>query len=366
MKVPFLDLGRAYEVVAEQADPALAEIARSGQYILGKNVTELERSVAEYLGTAHAIAVGSGTDALHLALAGLQVGPGDEVITTPFTFAATVEAIEYVGAQPVLVDIDANTWNIDVAKLEAAITDRTRAVIPVHLLGRPADMTAVMDVAARHDLLVVEDCAQSFGSAIGDRRAGSFGHANAFSFYPTKTLGGLGDGGMISTDDPEVDRRIRELRNHGIGQGGEHTMLGFNSRLDELQAAVILLKLANIDDMNKRRREIAARYTAALADTPATTPVAETDGAYHVHGYYTILVDDRDSFRAQLAEKGVASAIYYPKPLHQHEYFANTCRTESLEVAERTAPRCVSLPIFPEMSDEEIDYVASTSADLLS
>ena len=366
MKVPFLDLGRAYERVAEQADPALAEIARSGQYILGKNVSALEAAVAEYLGAEHGIAVGSGTDALHLALAGLQVGPGDEVITTPFTFAATIEAIEYVGAQPVLVDIDEEDYNIDVAKLEAAVTDRTRAVIPVHLFGRPADMNAIMDIAERHKLLVVEDCAQSFGASIGDRRAGSFGHANAFSFYPTKTLGGLGDGGMISTNDPDTDRRIRELRNHGIGPGGEHTMLGFNSRLDELQAAVILFKLAHIDAMNDRRREIAARYTAALADTSATTPAEESGGARHVHGYYTILVDDRDAFRTQLGEKGVASAIYYPKPLHKHEYFANTCRTESLDVAERVAPRCVSLPIFPEMTDEEIDYVASTSAALLS
>ncbi len=366
MKVSFLDLGRAYAAVAEKADQALGEIARSGQYILGKNVAELESAVADYLGIEHAVAVGSGTEALHLALAGLQVGPDDEVITTPFTFAATVEAIEYVGARPVLVDIDAQTYNIDIARLEAAITERTRAVIPVHLFGRPAEMPAIMAIAERRDLLVIEDCAQSFGAAIGKRRAGSFGHANAFSFYPTKTLGGLGDGGMISTNDADTDRRLRELRNHGIGPGGEHGRLGFNSRLDELQAAVIRLKLARIDAMNDRRRDIAARYTAALADTAATPPTADSAGTRHVHGYYTILVDDRDAFRAQLAARGVASAIYYPKPLHRHEYFSNTAGAGSLEVSERISSRCVSLPIFPEMTDEEIDYVASTSAALLS
>ena len=365
MKVPFLDLGRAYEAHADEFDAVIREVAKSGAYVLGQNVTALEQSFAGHVGAAHAIGVNSGTDALHLALAGLGIGPGDEVITTPFTFAATVEAIEYVGAQAVLVDIDEATWNIDSAQVVAAITDRTRGILPVHMFGLPADMVSIMDIAAEHGLLVVEDCAQSFGATLAGKAAGSFGHAGAYSFYPTKTMGGIGDGGIISTDDPEADRRIRELRNHGIGPGAEHVRLGFNSRLDEIQAAVLRIKLEHIRAMNERRREIAAHYNASLAAAGAITPT-EPDGAYHVYGYYTILVEDRDTLRTRLSDAGVATALYYPKPLHRHEHFARTCRFGKLDVAERVVRRCVSLPIFPEMTDEEVAYVADTTAALLS
>lgn len=365
MKVPFLDLGRAYSAHADAYDAAIREVARSGAYVLGKNVAALEQAFAAHVGAGHAIAVNSGTDALHLALAGLGIGPGDEVITTPFTFAATVEAIEYVGAKAVLVDIDEATWNIDPGAISAAITERTRALLPVHMFGLPADMIAVMDIANRHDLFVVEDCAQSFGATLAGKPAGSFGHAGAYSFYPTKTMGGLGDGGIISTDDAVVDARIREFRNHGIGAGGEHVRLGFNSRLDEIQAAILRIKLEHIDRMNDRRREIAGHYNRVLSAAGVITPV-EPEGARHVFGYYTILVDDRDALRTRLGDAGIATALYYPKPLHRHEYFAASCRFGDLRVAERVVRRCVSLPIFPEMTDEEVGYVAATTAALVS
>jgi dTDP-4-amino-4,6-dideoxygalactose transaminase len=302
---------------------------------------------------------------LHLALAGLRVGPGDEVITTTFTFAATVEAIEYVGAQPVLVDIDANDYNIDANLLEDAITPKTRVIMPVHMFGLPADMRRIMEVAERHGVLVIEDCAQSFGAAIDGQATGSFGHAGAFSFYPTKCMGCLGDGGLISTNDPAMSRRFRELRNHGIGDKGEHVTLGFNSRLDELQAAVLQIKLARINEMNERRRQIAAHYDSVLSDAGAKTP-RPSDGVHHVYGYYTILVDDRDTLRAQLRDAEIATALYYSKPLHKHVHFSTTCRFGPLNIAEQVAQKCISLPIFPEMTDDEVDYVASTTAALLA
>lgn len=364
MNVPFLNLRRAYEELAGEYDACMLEVARSGAYVLGENVSALENAVAEFLGVSHAVALGSGTDALHLALAGLGIGPGDEIITSPFTFAATVEAIEYVGAQPVLVDIDADSYNIDTTLIGDAITERTRAIIPVHIFGLPADMQAIMDIAARYDLAVVEDCAQSFGAAIDRRRVGSIGNAGAISFYPTKCMGCLGDGGMVSTNDADVDRRLRELRNHGIGDGGEHVRLGFNSRLDELQAAILRIKLRRIDASNDRRRKIAYHYNDVLSAAGAKTPTAP-DGARHVYGYYTIIVEDRDELRSRLGEAGVATALYYRKPLHQHAHFSTTCRFGKLDVAQWAATGCLSLPLFPEMTDDEVDFVAMTAAAAL-
>ena len=364
MKVPFLDLGRAYEAFAEEFDASMLTVARSGAYVLGPNVAALEEATAAYLGVDHAVAVASGTDALHLALAGVGIGPGDEVITSPFTFAATVEAIEYVGAQPVLVDIDPDSYNIDPQLIEAAVTPKTRALLPVHMFGLPADMQPIMELADEHGLAVIEDCAQSFGAADNGRQVGSIGSAGAHSFYPTKTMGCLGDGGLISTPDPDVDRRLRELRNHGIGPGGEHVRLGFNSRLDELQAALLRTKLQHIDDNNDRRRQIARHYNEVLSAAGAKTPT-EPEGMRHVYGYYTIIVDDRDALRPRLGDAGVATALYYPKPLHKHEHFIGTCRFGDMPVAEKVAGGCLSLPVFPEMTDAEVEYVATTTAALL-
>lgn len=365
MKVPFLSLDRAYAAHAEAFDECLHEVARSGKYVLADNVAALEQAVAEYLGVDHAVAVNSGTDALHLALAAADIGPGDEVITSPFTFAATAEAVEYVGAKAVLTDIDASSCNIDPQHIESAITPATRAVLPVHMFGLPATMQSIMDLAKEHELVVIEDCAQSFGATAAGRRVGAIGDAGAHSFYPTKTMGCLGDGGMISTRDQGIADRLRELRNHGIGPGGEHVRLGFNSRLDELQAAILLVKLKHIDASNERRRQIAAHYNEVLSAAGAKTPT-ETDAGRHVYGYYTIIVSDRDSLRARLQENGVATAIYYPKPLHLHEHFSRTCRFGKLKTAETVAAGCLSLPIFPEMTDAEVEYVATTTAAALS
>lgn len=363
--VPFADLQRAYEALRPEIDDRIREVTSSGNYILGEYVAAFEQAAAEYLGVKHTIAVASGTDALHLAIVAAGIGPGHEVITTPFTFAATVEAIEYTGARPVLVDIDPDTFNIDANLIEGAVTSQTRAILPVHLFGLPANMEQIMDLAERHGILVIEDCAQCFGAAIDGQATGSFGHAGAFSFYPTKTMGCLGDGGLISTNDPALNRRLGELRNHGISDQGEHVTLGFNSRLDELQAAVLQIKLTHIDETNERRRQIAAHYDSVLTDAVAKTP-RSSPGVHHVYAYYTILVDDRDTLRAQLRDAEIATALYYPKPLHKHVHFSTTCRFGPLNIAEQVAQQCVSLPIFPEMNDDEVDYVASTTAALLA
>lgn len=365
MKIPYFAPARSLEPIAAEVNARLLEVAHSGAYILGRNVAALEAQAAGYLGTPETVALNSGTDALHLALAALGIGPGDEVVTSPYTFAATVEAIEYVGATPVLVDVDAQTFNIDAGLIEAAITGSTRAILPVHMFGLPADMPAIMAIADEHGLRVVEDCAQSFGAAVGGRKVGAIGDCGAHSFYPTKTLGGIGDGGLVSVRDPDLARRMRMLRNHGIGDGGEHSCLGFNSRLDEIQAAVLIPKLARIDTSNDRRREIAARYNEALSATGAAVPGAP-GGTRHVYGYYTICIENRDEVRAKLGEAGIATAVYYAKPLHRHEHFSKTCRWTSLDVAEALGKRVISLPIFPEMTDEEVDYVASTTASLLA
>ena len=364
MNVPFIDLRRAAAPHAERFAADIAEIVHGGNYILGHRVRELEAALASYVGTRSAVACGSGTDALKLALAALEIGPGDEVITTPFTFAATVEAVEYVGATPVLVDIEPDTFNLDPGLVEAALTSATRAIIPVHLFGLPADMHRLVALAGQHDLLVIEDCAQSLGAELGGRPTGCFGDAAALSFYPTKTLGCFGDAGMVLTNRPDVESRLRQMRNHGLDEG-EHVMLGYNSRLDEVQAAILNIKLPLLDTTIRRRRVIAERYSEALASSSATLQPTPPD-ARHAWGYYTILVDERAKLREQLKAAGIASAVYYSKPLHRHRHFRNVCRWTDLSVAERTAERCLSLPIFPEMTNEEIDYVASTTARLLS
>ena len=356
--VPFLDLERAFTDLGEAAEKALIEVARSGNYILGPNVAALEEEMASYLGTQHAIAVGSGTDALHLAVAAAGLGPGDEVITTPFTFAATVEAIEYVGAQPVLVDIDPDTYNIDPEKIREALTEKTRGVIPVHLFGLPADMREIMAIASEHDIAVIEDAAQSLGAKLDDQQTGSVGTAGAFSFYPSKTLGCFGDGGMIATNDSAFFQRLRELRNHGFDANGEHVRLGYNSRLDEIHAAILRIKLMQLDDANRRRRDIASHYNDIFTANGAKVQHVP-DGYYHAYGYYTLCVENRDQVRARLREDGVATALYYGKPLSHHTHYAESCRYGSLAHAEDISERCLALPIFPEMDDSEVEYVAS-------
>ncbi len=363
--VPLADLRRAYEALKPEIDDRILDVTSSGNYILGENITAFEQAAAKHLGVKHTIAVASGTDALHLAIVAARIGQGHEVITTPFTFAATLEAIEYVGARPVLVDIDPDTFNIDANLIEDAITPQTRAILPVHLFGLPANMEQIMNIAERRGLLVIEDCAHSFGAHLNGTATGNFGLAGAFSFYPSKALSCFGDGGMVVTNDAKFNRRLLQLRNHGNDDAVEHVRLGFNSRLDEIHAAILRIKLPLLDDMNEKRRRIAKRYNATLAGTAAEIPQAGKD-AHRIYNYYTICVADRDRVRQRLQRAGISSAIYYAKPLHKHMHFSVSCIYEALPQAENIAGRCLSLPIFPEMTDAEVEHVATTTANLIA
>ena len=354
--IPMVDLKAQYESLRTELEPAILEAIAATQYILGPNVRAFEQEVARYLDVRHALSCASGTDALHLALEGAGIRGGDEVITTPFTFIATAEAIRYVGAVPVFVDIDPATFNIDPDAVEAAITPRTRAILPVHLFGQPADMEALTRLARDHDLMVIEDCAQSFGAAVPAGKTGALGTAGAFSFFPSKNLGGFGDGGMVTTNDDAIAEHIRILRNHGQTERYHHAVVGYNSRLDELQAVVLRHKLPHIDRYNGERRRVAQRYDAGLSDAPVRTPARSGDRT-HVFHQYTILSEDREALMSQLRDAGIASAIYYPVPLHQQPAFGDIGVPPSLPRAESVASQCLSLPIYPELADADVDWI---------
>jgi dTDP-4-amino-4,6-dideoxygalactose transaminase len=354
-----VDLKQQYQALKTEIDGALLQALQDTQFILGPNVQAFEQQAAEYLGVDHAIGVASGTDALHLALLAAGIGPGDEVITSPFTFIATAEAICYVGATPVFVDIDPQTFNIDVQQAAAAISDRTRAVIPVHLFGQPVDMGALMKLCDEHGLKVIEDCAQSFGAHIDGRQTGSFGELGAFSFFPSKNLGCYGDGGLISTGSEAMAEHIRVLRNHGSRQRYHHSMIGYNSRLDELQAVILRIKLQHIDEANSNRRRVARLYQQLLADTDVQTPFEDGLGL-HVYHQYTCLHPQRDRIMAVLQAAGIACAIYYPIPLHKQSVFAVQCADQSLPITEGVVKQCFSLPIYPELDDDKINIITDT------
>ncbi len=354
--IPMVDLKAQYAALRGELEPAMAQAMAATQYILGPNVQAFEREAAEYLGVRHALGCASGTDALHLALAGLGIGPGDEVITTPFTFIATAEAIRYVDATPVFVDVDPQTFNLDPVAVERAITERTRAIMPVHLFGQPADIDTLNRMACDRGLLVLEDCAQSFGATVDGRQTGSLGAAGAFSFFPSKNLGGFGDGGLVTTHDDAAAEQIRSLRNHGQTKRYHHPQIGYNSRLDELQAVVLRHKLPHIDQYNTERRRVADRYDARLAGLPLQTPLRR-DGATHVFHQYTALSDHRDTIMQALKDESIASAIYYPVPLHRQPAFADAAVPASLPVAESLAERCFSLPVYPELTDAMVDRI---------
>ena len=361
--VPMVDLREQYLALKAEIDASLADVLERTHFIMGENVAAFEREAADYLGAAHAIGCANGTDALHLALRALGLGPGDEVITTPFTFIATAEAIAYVGATPVFVDIDPRTYDLDVGRVAAAITERTKAIVPVHLFGMPCDMTALAELAARHDLRVVEDCAQSFGATVGRRQTGTLGDIGCFSFFPSKNLGAFGDGGMVTTDDDALAEKLRVLRSHGSAVRYHHSVIGYNSRLDEMQAAILRRKLPHIDRFNAERRRVAARYEERLADLPLRLPPLapppgqpETVPVFH---QYTLLSGRRDAIMEALKAEGIASAIYYPIPLHRQEAIVATLASEpSCPVAEQYSERCLSLPIYPELADATVDRIA--------
>ncbi|MEE9142251.1 MAG: DegT/DnrJ/EryC1/StrS family aminotransferase [Gammaproteobacteria bacterium] len=355
--IPMVDLKGQYADIAGEMEAAVLDALRSGVYILGPNVQALEKETAEYLGVEHAIGVASGTDALHLALLAAGIGSGDEVITTSFTFVATTEAIHYVGATPVYVDIDPDTFNIDADLIETAITDATRAILPVHLYGLPAQMDVIMDIAERHNLVVIEDCAQSIGADFRGQTTGSIGLAGCFSFYPSKNLGCCGDGGLVTTNSADVAEKIRILRTHGMARRYHHDVIGYNSRLDELQAAILRIKLKRLDQFNERRRRVAALYDEALANLPLKTPRL-VDRSTHVFHQYTILTPERDRIAEHLHARGVASMIYFPVPLHQQSFV--TTKQPTLPHTERVAQECLSLPMYPELNEVQIEAVADT------
>jgi dTDP-4-amino-4,6-dideoxygalactose transaminase len=350
-----VDLKTQYHALKQEIDTAVLDALESTQFILGPNVTNLEKETAAYLGSPHAIGVASGTDALHLAVLAAGIKPGDEVITTPFTFIATAEAICYAGATPVFVDVDPQSFNIVPELIEQTITARTKAVIPVHLFGQPADLAAIADICERHKLALIEDCAQSFGAAFSGKMTGAIGAFGCFSFFPSKNLGGYGDGGLVTAATAEGAETLKMLRNHGSKVRYHHDVIGFNSRLDDLQAAILRVKLRHIDRFNHERRRVAHRYSEGLKDV-VTVPFEDGKGV-HVYHQYTLLSDRRDQIMAALTEQQIACAIYYPIPLHQQKVFAEQCQGLSLPVTESIAARCLSLPIYPEMSNEQVDQV---------
>jgi len=365
MRIPMVDLATQYRELKPQLEPALLAALEATQFILGPNVQAFEAEAAAYLGVKHAISCANGTDALHLALRALGLGPGDEVITTPFTFIATAEAIAYVGAKAVFVDIDPRSFNIDVAQVARAIGPRTKALLPVHLFGQPADLGALQALAQQHGLHLIEDCAQSFGATVGGRQTGAIGDVAAFSFFPSKNLGCFGDGGMVTTQSDALAETLRMLRNHGSKVRYYHDIIGYNSRLDELQAVVLRAKLARIDHYNQQRRRVAQRYQAGLAGLPLQTPFEDGIGR-HVYHQYTLLCEQRTQVQQALTAAGIASAIYYPVPLHQQKVFAAEAAGQSFPVTESAAQRCLSLPIYPELSDAAIDEICAVIRQALA
>jgi dTDP-4-amino-4,6-dideoxygalactose transaminase len=365
--IPILDLKRQYASIREEMDAAVLGVLAAGAYINGPNVQAFEQELAAYCATPHAVALNSGTDALHLALRALGVGPGDEVITTPFTFVATTEAIGMVGAKPVFVDVDPATLNLDPAAVEAAITSHTRAVLPVHLYGMLADMDGILDVARRYSLFVVEDCAQAIGATWRGRGAGTMGTIGCFSFFPSKNLGAYGDGGAIVTGDPKLADHVRRLRAHGAAVKYYHDELGVNSRLDELQAAVLRVKLRYLDAWIERRRAVAARYERALVNLPPVVLTRTPLEARHAYHQFTIRVPQRDAVVRALADRGIQTMIYYPVPLHLQGVHADLgLKPGDFPHSERAAAEVLSLPMFPELQVDEIDRVLESLESVLA
>lgn len=365
--IPILDLGPEIDELWEELLRVYKEVLRSGRFIMGPNVSAFEAEMCAYLGMPHAIAVNSGTDALVIGLRSLGIGPGDEVITTPFTFFATAEAISVLGATPVFCDIEPRTFNIDSSRVESLITDRTRAVLPVSLFGQPADLEQLEQLAARRGLLLMEDCAQAFGAMVGSRRAGTFGDAGAFSFFPSKNLGAIGDAGLLTTNDDRVADSARMLRAHGGRRKYHNEQVGYNSRLDELQAAILRLKLRRMDAANCGRRRVARLYSEALTGIEAVQCPSVVDGTTHVFHQYTVRILDgkRDFLAESLRTEGIDTMIYYPVALHRLPVYSGL-DLAAYPLAEQATHEVLSLPIWPEMSEATVDRVATSLGHILA
>lgn len=366
VSVPALNLKAQYQSIRDEIEPVVREILESQMFVLGPEVTRLEAEVADYCGAASGIGCASGSDALLLPLLAIDIGPGDEVITTPYTFFATAGSIWRTGAKPVFVDIEPDTFNIDPARIEAAITPRTRAIIPVHLFGQVAEMGPIQEIARRHGLTVLEDAAQAIGSAYHGTRAGTLGDVAAFSFYPSKNLGGFGDGGMVTTNQPQLARRITRLRVHGMEPKYHHHEVGFNSRLDAFQAAVLRVKLRHLDAWTSLRRDVADRYRNLFASHGLEEMVGlpiERQGNFHVYNQFVIRVPAtlRDSLRDYLTARKIGSEIYYPIPLHLQVCFASLGhKPGDFPHSEAAARETIALPIYPELTDAEQRYVVGS------
>jgi dTDP-3-amino-3,4,6-trideoxy-alpha-D-glucose transaminase len=357
MRIPFLDLRRQHAGLRQELDEAIASVVGGDRFIGGPRVEAFERTFASYCGATEAVGVASGTDAIELSLRALGIGPGDEVITAANTCIPTVAGIEAAGAMPVLIDVDEGTFTLDPGELEGATTSRTRAIVPVHLYGQCADMDAIADHARRHGLAVVEDAAQAHGAALHGRRAGSLAAAAAFSFYPTKNLGALGDAGAIVTSDPGVAAAARELRSFGERSGGEAVRRGSNSRLDPLQAATLQVKLDRLDAWNDRRRTLADLYRRELSGV-VTVP-QEAPGAHHVFHLFVVRSPRRDALARELERRGVGTLVHYARAVHEHPAYRGLARPGRLTRSERLAREVLSLPLYPELTDEEAAAVVT-------
>jgi len=363
MNLHMVDVVGQYKKIKPEIDAAVHRVLDSGQFILGKDVGEFECQVAGYLGVKYAIGCASGTDALQIAMMALGIGPGDEVITTPFTFVATAETIAILGAKPVYVDIDPRTFNIDPSRIEAAITPRTKAIIPVHLYGQPADMDPIVEIARRHRLKVIEDSAQAMGSSYKGRKVCSIGDIGCISFFPSKNLGACGDGGMMVTNQEDLANALRVIAAHGSRVRYYHERLGVNSRLDTLQAAILLVKLRHLENWNAARQRSAARYDELLQGTPVTVPFIAPYGQ-HIFHQYTVRAPRRDQLAASLKGENIPHAIYYPVPLHLQQAYAASGYTQGdFPVTEQAAGEVLSLPMHTELTEEQMRYVTDAIKD---
>ena len=362
MSIPMVDLRAQYASLKDEIDAAVKRVIENAQFIGGPELEAFEKELAAYNGAAFAVGVANGTEALQLALLACGIKPGDEVITPPFTFIATAEAITQCGAVPAFCDIDPLTYNLDPKLIEAKITSQTRCILPVHLYGHPADMGPIMQIAKRHKLKVIEDCAQALGAACKGTKVGVFGDAGCLSFFPSKVLGAYGDGGMVVTNDASVADSLKMLRNHGAKQKYYHLVPGFNSRLDGLQAAILRVKLRHLEDWIKQRRRVAAQYAKYLGDIPYVTVPHEAPGGYHCYNYYTVRLKsgtDRGALQKSLSERGISSMVYYPVSLHlQAVYAAQGGKKGDFPVSERAQDEVISLPIYPEMTEGQVKQVA--------
>ncbi|MEM7131342.1 MAG: DegT/DnrJ/EryC1/StrS family aminotransferase [Chloroflexota bacterium] len=365
MNVPFVDLKAQYQSIRKDVNVAVLDIMQRADFILGQSVADFEDAFAEYCETDYAIGVDSGYSALELIMLAYEIGPGDEVITAANTFIATALAISNCGAKPVLVDMDPETYNIDPTKIEAAITPATKAILPVHLYGQPADMEAITAIARKHNLFVFEDACQAHGARYNGRRTGSLGNAAAFSFYPGKNLGAYGDGGAVTTNDPDIAERIKLLRNLGQTVKYHHAIKGKNNRLDTLQAAVLKVKLPELDSWNQGRQKAADIYAEELVGLPITLP-SKPSNVEHVYHLYVICTENRDELQTRLNEAGIASGLHYPIPIHLQPAYAELgYKTGDFPVTEQYASKILSLPIYPELTEEKISYVANTVSEFI-